>query len=454
MLLALVMIASLADWVPMRWISNDPKSLELLDKTPINCLLLEKDQWSGSIAQDAAKRGIDTLGVIHPGGDSLETARKAASLHFAGVALEGTFEPTVADRVRRVLDDSKIQMVELTTRSRMRFDSGSPIAGTFQGVWPGVRPEEKGEAHSGPSGAPWINTNTGFLRYALAASDATIWISNQPPAKEAINVSRYLQAIGDASLTGARWVIALDDDFSKRLLAHDPKAVSDWKQITDHLRFVEAHKEWRHLRPHSDLALVEDVDSGALLSGGVLDMIAVKHTPVRPVPYSKISPPAFDKAKMAVDVDPSALTPEQMAVIKSWTRAGGTLLSGPPNWKFGSLKADAITLDKTDLDKLDEIFKELNSLTGRKNLGARLFNVASMLSNLCETPDHKQVVLKLVNYSDFPAENLTAHVLGTWKKATIYRPDGSIQALETYPVEEGTGVDIDKMGTLATIVLE
>ena len=118
------------------------------------------------------------------------------------------------------------------------------------------------------------------------------------------------------------------------------------------------------------------------------------------------------------------------------------------------MKGDAITLEKTDLDKLDEIWKELNSLTGRKNMGARLFNVSSMLSNLLETPDRKQVVLQLVNYTDFPVESLTAHVLGAFHKATLYRPDAPPQKLEVYPVEEGTGIDIDKMGWVATLVLE
>jgi hypothetical protein len=208
------------------------------------------------------------------------------------------------------------------------------------------------------------------------------------------------------------------------------------------------------LRAHSELALIEDVSSGALLSGGVLDMIAVKHTPVLPVPYANISLPAFGEAKMAVDVDPSGLTDAQKAVLKLFTRSGGTLLSGPPDWKFQIANGDEITLSKADLDKLDQIWKELNSLTGRKNMGARLFNVSSMLSNLLESADRKQVVLQLVNYSDYPAESLTAHVLGTFHKARLFRPGQPPKDLELYPVDEGTGLDIDSMGAVATVVLE
>ena len=208
------------------------------------------------------------------------------------------------------------------------------------------------------------------------------------------------------------------------------------------------------MRAHSNLALVEDVDTGALLSGGVLDMIAVKHTPVRPVPYGKISPAGMQGAKIAVDVNPSALSPEQRDVLKAFTRSGGTMLTGPPGWKFETLRKDDITLGKADLERLDEIWKELNSLTGRTNLGARLFNVSSMLSNLLEAPDQKQLVLQLVNYTDFPVENITAHVLGNFHRARLYQPNLEPKSLETYAVEEGTGIDIDKIGALATLILE
>ena len=62
-----------------------------------------------------------------------------------------------------------------------------------------------------------------------------------------------------------------------------------------------------------------------------------------------------------------------------------------------------------DVKILDEIWKEVNSMTGRSNLGARLFNVSSMLSNLVQSSDKRQTVLQLVNYSGYPVENVTVH---------------------------------------------
>jgi hypothetical protein len=451
MLVAFLLMASAPDWVPARWHSSDPKSLELIAQTPINCLLIERPDWAAAFNQRAADRGISTLGVVRTGADAVEQARQAVSMGMAGVVLEGDFDP----KVRTALGDSKILTVELPSRSKMRLgDRTAAVMGTYQGVWPGVQIEAGGSAKSAPSGAPWIDTNTGFLRFVRAYTNKPVWIANTPPQKMVIPVERYLQAIADAEITGARWVLALDEDFNRRLLEGDAKALADWKRIGAELKFYQSHKDWRAMRPHSELALVEDAGSGALLSGGVLDMIAVKHTPVRPVPNPKLSDESMKDAKLAVDVDPSSLDPAQKGVLKNFTRAGGTLLSGPPGWKFPMPKDGEITLGKDDFAKLDEIWKEVNGMTGRRNLGARLFNVSSMLSNLLESPDGKQLILHLVNYTDFPIESITAHVLGTFKHARLLAPDGTAKDLPVYPVEEGTGVDIDKVDVVATVVLD
>lgn len=453
MLLALLLLAGMPDWVPVRWNSPEPKSLEIISGTPINCLLLEEKNWA--LARAAAERRIATLAVVHPSPDALENARKAVDAGASGVVLEGDFDPAVAARIRAVLTDSHIPIVEMTARYRLPLDSNLPVIGTYQGVWPGIQTEADNSVKAAPSGAAWIYTNTGFLRFVRAATKSIVWVGITPPEKNTWRVERYLQAIADAAMNGARWVVALDPDFESRLLAGETPARKDWKRIGQMLQYFEDHKEWRDLPPHGMLALVQDVPTGALLSGGILDMIAVKHTPVRPVPVRRLKPGVMGQAKMAVDVDPNALTAEQKDVLRAYTRAGGTLLSGPPGWKFPSLQQGQITLSDEDTKTLDTIWKEVNNMTGRRNLGARLFNVSSMLSNLLTAPDGKGVILHLVNYSDYPVEGVTAHVLGQYKHARLYTPEGEVKDLEVYPVEEGagTGVDIDRLGVAGTIQL-
>ena len=93
-------------------------------------------------------------------------------------------------------------------------------------------------------------------------------------------------------------------------------------------------------------------------------------------------------------------------------------------------------------------------MTGRLNLGARLFNVSSMLSNLVESDDGRPAVLYLVNYSGYPVENVTVHLLGKYKTARLAAPGSPDRTVELYEVEDGVGVDIADVATVAALVLE
>ncbi len=93
-------------------------------------------------------------------------------------------------------------------------------------------------------------------------------------------------------------------------------------------------------------------------------------------------------------------------------------------------------------------------MVGRRNLGVRLFNVSSMLSNVLTSPDGKTEIIHLVNYSDYPVESVTVHYLGNFKRATLLTPEGEAKTLEIYPTEDGSGVDIDRVSVCATIKLE
>jgi hypothetical protein len=439
------------DWVPARWQWSDARSLELLADSPVNCLLLKT--YPGDFVAASAARGLVTLAVIQPGADVPASVRKALDAKVTGIVLEGDFPEAVATSAREAAAGAPV--IELTTRNRMRLGSSEPIVGTYQGLWPGISVQDDGKTKAGPSGTAWIDTNTGFVRAVRAWGGATLWIANEPPGGAIVTGSRYLQAIADAAISGGRWVLAFDPDFAGRLGKRDADAMHDWQRMGTLLRYFEQHPEWRRMREFGRLAIVQDPAKGGLLSGGILDMIAVKHTPVRPVPRQELSAASLDGATMAVNVDADSLTPEQKEILRNFARGGGTLLLGPPGWKDQAPNGDSITLDKKELERLNDIWHDVNSMVGRKNLGVRLFNVSSMLSNVLETADGKTEVVHLVNYSDYPVENVTVHFLGDYKHATLLTPDGTEKKLDIYKgEEEGWGVDLDKVGICASIRLE
>src|ERR1039457_6527493 len=100
MLVTLLFLIAPGDWVPARWGSGDPKTLELLREGRVNCLLLEAENWNGRFVEVAAGRHVAILGGIHPGGTAIELARSAGRKKFNGLVLEGHFEGTLPGRIR------------------------------------------------------------------------------------------------------------------------------------------------------------------------------------------------------------------------------------------------------------------------------------------------------------------------------------------------------------------
>lgn len=451
MLIALLALAA-ASWVPARWTSADPASLDLLEGTPINCLLVER--VTPEFVAAARARNIAVLRVVRDGAQLEAALDEMAASRASGIVLEGALATEIRERARETAARGGWRWIELPPRARLRLDRAEGIIGTSQGLWPGIRMFEEGAVQAAPTGGPWVETNAGFLRYLRSATEAEIWMANTPPTKTLMRVERYLHAIADAATAGARWVVALDPEFDRRLHARDPKALDAWRRIGAYLRFYEDHAEWRRWKPAGRVVLIQDESSGALLSGGILDMIAVKHVPVRPVPRAHLNAQALEGARLVVNVDPGALGESEKEVLRSFTRSGGTLLSGPPGWKFPPPQEDRITLDEKDLARLDEIWREVNSLLGRRNFGARLFNVSGMLSNLLASPDGRQMLLHLVNYTDYPAENITVHVAARCGSARLLEPEAPPRTLEPYVIEEGAAVEIERIATAAALLLD
>ncbi|HEY3835382.1 MAG TPA: hypothetical protein VGL72_02370 [Bryobacteraceae bacterium] len=441
-------IAAPSAWVPMRWPWSDTQSLELLDKSPINTILLPP---ASPLASAAAARGFNTMLVVRSGSDPQAAADEVRKEKLAGLVLEGSFPPPVMAKVRDTLAGSQAIVVELTSRSTMHLASSDPIIGTYQGVWPGIQVTDNGKAKAGPSGSAWIDTNSGFLRAVRAFDHESVWLGNTPPTDQVVRGERYLQAIGDAGMVGARWIVALDDHFAADLHQRDAGAMKTWSRMLELLRYYESHPEWRTLPPGGKLAVVQDAEHGSLLSGGILDMIGVKHTPVRAIPPQKLSPDALQGATMAVNVEPGALNPQQAEILRNFTKSGGTLLTAPPG-ADAAVPSDKnrITLNDDELKHIDDLWHDVQNMIGRKNLGVRLFNVASMLSNL-ENGPNGSIYVQLVNYSEYGVENVTVHALGKFKKAHVYMPGGVEKDLEIYDQEDGSGVDLDKVDVVATV---
>jgi len=451
MLLLALLATGAADWIPMRWPAPDPQSLRALEGTPVNCLLLESAAWSADLLAEAKHRHLSTLPVIHPGAEAVETARRAAAMPFDGMVLEGDFDPAARDAIRSL---ARNPVIELTSRARMRFDSGDPVIGTTQGVWPGLEIEHGGKVMSAPTSAPWIDTNSGFLRFARASTRSMIWMATKPPPGNIYRPERYVQAIADAEICGARWIIALDDGLQARLVKAEPKAVRDWQFIVRHLAYFREHDEAHRWNDWSQFTVLEDSETGALLSFGLIDMLSAQRTAVRPVPVREFKAEALKETTAVLNVHPAGLSAEQNRLLDEFRKSGGAVLDPPAGWHLPPAADGAFIMGRPQADALQPIWEITYKATLRKNFGSRTFNTAGVLSNTIASPHGKTAIVYLVNYTDFPAESITVHALGSWKRVRILEPGGIVKDLESYPVAGGTGVDLEALATVAAVQFE
>jgi hypothetical protein len=415
-----------AGCVPARWPVADPKTLELLEGTPVNCLLLEGPQWENKeFVAAAAARKLALLAEC----ESPECAEAAARLGREAVV----FAP----------------------RAKMKFDAPGGVAATSQGLWPGIHLAQDGAAAAAPTGAPWIDTNTGFLRFARAqaAPGTAVWIGVRPPADRMMTGENFVQAIGDAAMSGARWVLSPTPSFIAEVAAGQPKAVEEWGNVKRTLAFYEANRRYWDLPAAGLVGLVIDVPAGALLSGGLLDMFASRQTPVVPLPPARITPERLDGLKMLINIDPALLEPAQNETLRRAARQGARLLLGPPGWKMEPPAPDQIAFAKEQVAAVDSMWREINGAIGRSNQGVRLFNAGGLLSNLAAAPGGKTLVLHVVNYTSYPVEQLTVYALGQYKSVRWLAPEGESKP-ELFEVEEGAGITIGKVAGAGMLVLE
>ena len=455
-LLAAASIFSFHDCVPARWPSGDVKSLKLLEQSPVNCLIVESAAWNQAFLAAAHQRKLHLLADISKSPDE---AAKALSTNVDGLYLEGQFPDAVVQRARTLAAQAGKHFAWLPDRMHMPLrptgGEAPEVVGSFQGLWPGVKLGHEGEAEAAPSGPPWIETNSGFLRFARTEAPAgvPVWIANRPPESQAVPMERYVQSIGDAAMAGAHWVLALDSALVKGLLAGDSEALKTWERINTVLRFYKQHRELTELPDYSKLAIVQDVDSGALVSGSVLDMVSSKHVPAFVVPPGSLGAMAMPQLKLVLNIAPQSLSEAQRATLRDEARKGVMLINGPPQWKLALPPPSEITFTDSQIKQLDEIWSEINRTLGRDNFAVRVFGAPAMLSNLKATADGSRLVLHLVNYSDYPVEAITVHALGKYAKATLLVPEGTAD-VELFDFEDGSGADISKVNDVAILVLD
>jgi hypothetical protein len=159
---------ALEDRVPMRWPAGwtGPAALETLKGTPVNCIVA--GSHAGMLREPAAKMGIAVV----------ETP------------------------------PAEVNVVD--------------------GVWPGMRitqGKSRDGADTGPTGAPWIDSNGWIARLARARSSKPAWLAFEPPKElTTVTAGHYQLAVADVAVGGALWLNTHEEKTARALGQEDAGA--------------------------------------------------------------------------------------------------------------------------------------------------------------------------------------------------------------------------------------
>ena len=227
-----------------------------------------------------------------------------------------------------VLSSADSALQEAASRRGVQAVTSPPATVLSERVWPGVQRSLRGSvtSDSGPTGPPWVDSNGWAIQLARAKDTAKpVWVAADPPENTIIRAEHYALAVADAEAYGGKWIITLDADTRKGLLANSAEARETWQTIGKAIRFFRQHESgWSGLQPLARLGVVSNFeDENEFLGTEILNLAARRH-----LSYRILIPPRIDLKGLAafVWVFQKAPEGEQLKTLRAFKSEGGTLI--------------------------------------------------------------------------------------------------------------------------------
>ncbi|HYW44298.1 MAG TPA: hypothetical protein VE959_15660 [Bryobacteraceae bacterium] len=384
--------------VPFRWPSawTDPALLRLFAASPINCLLFESLRSAQPVVDAARAAGLTAL----------EWSALAA-----------------------------------TPLSEVNWDSPAPRIAITGLVWPRIKLSERtrGAVDAGPTGAPWIDSNTWVARLAaVRAPRRAVWLGFQLAKDDPVpGEAAYSIAIADSAASGARWMVALDDGLRQGLPAGNQDALKTWRGILAALAFFEKHRQWTGWEPWGSIGILSSfAGKDEFLGQEMLNLAARRNLFYRVLVRSV---PASHKleglpAVLIVDNDPPSS--ELKNKLAAFVRAGGLLivpraLAGQfpgektvpcpvAGYELRSFGKGSVAAATRDWDDPYFLAADVHNLVSRRHDPVTLFNARSLWGHYSAAPDGRAALLQLVGFTGRPNESVSLAAARPWRSAALY----------------------------------
>jgi hypothetical protein len=332
-------------------------------------------------------------------------------------------------------------------------------------VWPRVKPVVRDRASSGPTGGPWIDSNTWVARLAAArAPGKQIWLAFDPPKEEEPpNEAAYKVAVADAAAVGARWILSLDEKLSQAVAAGNAEAVKTWRGILATAAFFETRSAWRGYVHQGPLAIISTFAGDNEFMGMELLNLAAR----RNLQYRIVDRPRMASADLTglrgalwADADPPA--PDVVAKLAAFARGGGLLIvprtaahlfkgegtldCGVPGYELRRFGKGTVAAATRDWDDPFFLAADAHDLVSRRYDPIRIFNGPSYWTHYSVAPGGHHRLIQLVSFagaSRFPgmgrSNQVTVRFPFRHSSVTLYRLDAAPEALR--PVKEGNNIE-------------
>jgi hypothetical protein len=459
-----------------RW--YDPATLDLLEGTPINCLLvtfsaeaepsvvMQQHRLVKDYARLARERGITVVGIVYPGVDPQAVVAAVDEARLEGLVLDGEFP--VGSRFAENLEAALRSRNSVAVVIPIAQDAASARAAkasllAVEGVRPNARDLADMGVRAGPSAEPWIESNIWLVRsFRLGTAWRPIWISQRPDSSLQ---GDYARCVADSAVAGGRWIVALDDDLRARLFRKEANALVSWRSLGNYLKFSEDHAEWRSFAPYGNLGIILDSASrNPEYSNEYLNLVARRQVPYRVIDRSQLSSASLASFQAVLAADLAPPSEPERKMLQVFAEEGGLVVAGP---SWGDPPRDDVYAEvplgkgrvvvyKEDPPDPETVARDMLDLLEPEVMGLTAFNVPSVLTYASTSDSGKRALIQFLNYATSPFNSrITVRFNGSFKRAHLYTPEDAPFELEAKAVANGrTEVAIPKLAVWGALILE
>jgi hypothetical protein len=414
-----------------------PESLQRLAGTPVNCLVVT---WgNGSSVDDdqrralapfvsaAHDRGLAVVGWVT--GDLHAAAATAKAAGLAGLATDSK-EPLAGANVLRF------------GKRGVGERPSSPFVGDLEAVWPGVKLSQSADgdadALSGPTSAPWLDSNAWYVRLARTLlSPEAMWLVFEPPeVGRPAPAPAYVQAIADTEAFGARWLVSLDPHLRRGLSDGEAFAVETWRTIGRSLAFFRKHEAWAGHQPAGQIGVLSDYrGANEFLAFETLNLLARQSSLYQILEKGRALDTPLGDLDAVLYADEARPGADLVNKLYAFAESGGTLVTQPgweergapiedtwtPRFRVSRHGRGRVAVAREPLADPQELAEDAQLLMSHRRDRVRVFNQGTGLWHYATSADGRSGVLHAFLFpTPFPLMPMTLWFRKPWAAARLF----------------------------------